>query len=63
MGIGETLRRLLGKAVADLTGDDLTYAFGSEQFAGECHVELSDRFIDFESCMTKRSSIDFGLLL
>ena len=33
-GIGETLRRLLGKTVAELTDDDLAYAFGSEQFAG-----------------------------
>ena len=27
IGIAETSRRLLGKAVADLTGDDLAYAF------------------------------------
>ena len=41
IGIGETLRRLLGKAIADLTGDDLAYAFGSEQLGGgvSCGIE------------------------
>ena len=34
IGIGETLQRLLNKAIADLTGDDLAYAFGSEKLAG-----------------------------
>ena len=48
-GIGETLRRLLEKAMDDLTGNDLAYAFGSEPLGEECHVELRDRFMDFES--------------
>ena len=53
IGIGETLRRLLGKAAADLTEDDIAYAFGSKPLAGECHVELKDQFMDFESCLGK----------
>ena len=53
IGIGETLRRLLGKAVTVLTGDDLAYAFGLEPLSGECYVELKDQFMDFESCLRK----------
>ena len=55
IGIGETLRRLLEKAMDDLTGNDLAYAFGSEQLGEECHVELRDRFMDFESRLIKSS--------
>ena len=40
IGVGETLRRILGKAVADITGDDLIDVFGTQQLAGglECGI-------------------------
>ena len=43
IGIGETLRRLTGKALAYLTGDDSAYAFGSEQhtWGVPCAIEGS----------------------
>ena len=63
IGIGETLRRLLGKAVADLTGDDLVYAFGSEQLAGGVSCGIEGSIHGLRELFEKKSSNGFGLLL
>ena len=63
IGIGETLRRLLGKAVADLTGDDLAYAFGSEQLAGGVSCGIEGSIHGLRELFEKKSSNGFGLLL
>ena len=34
IGVGETLRRVLGKCVSNITGEDLEGVFGIEQLAG-----------------------------
>ena len=63
IGIGETLRRLLGRAVADLTGDDLAYAFGSEQLASEVSCGIEGSIHGLREVFEKKSSNGFGLLL
>ena len=63
IGIGETLRRLLGKAVADLTNDDLAYAFGSEELAGGVSCEIEGSIHGLRKLFEKKSSNGFGLLL
>ena len=63
IGIGKTLRRLLGKAVADLTGDDLAYAFGSEQLAGGVSCGIEGSIHGLRELFEKKSSNGFGLLL
>ena len=63
IGIGETLRRLLGKAVADLTGDDLAYAFRSEQLAGGVSCGIEGSIHGLRELFEKKSSNGFGLLL
>ena len=63
IGIGETLRRLLGKAVANLTGDDLAYAFVSEQLAGGVSCGIEGSIHGLRELFEKKSSNGFGLLL
>ena len=61
--LGETLRRLLGKAVAELTGDDLAYAFGSEQLAYGVSCGIEGSIHGLRELFEKKSSNGFGLLL
>ena len=63
IGIGETLRRLLGNAVADLTGDNLANAFGSEQLAGGKSCGIEGSIHGLQELFEKKSSNCFGLLL
>ena len=63
IGIGETLRRLLGNAVADINGDDLANAFGSEQLAGGVSCGNEGSIHGLQELFEKKSSNCFGLLL
>ena len=58
----ETLRRILGKAVADITGDDLIDVLGTQQLAGglECGIEASIHGL--RELFQQKSSEGFGLI-
>ena len=61
--IGETLRRLLGKAVADLSGDDMAHAFGSEQLAGGVACGIEGSIQGLRELFEKKCPNGFVLLL
>ena len=63
IGVGETLRRILGKAVADITGDDLIDVFGTQQLAGgvECGIEASIHGL--RELFQRKSGEGYGLIL
>ena len=62
IGVGETLRRILGKAVADITGDDLIDVFGTQQLAGgvECGIEASIHGL--RELFQRKSGQGYGLI-
>ena len=63
IGIGETLQRILGKAVVDLIGDDLAYAFGSKKLAGGVSCGIDGSILGLRELLEKNSSNGLGLLL
>ena len=63
IGIGETLRRLIGKAITNVTGEDLCDTFGVEQLAGGIEGGIEGSIHALRTLYEEKKNEGFGLLM